>query len=303
MKITQTKDIRASNRWEIMGLVLRHWPISRADICRRTGLNKATVSTIVKEWLDAGLLRETELGRSEGGRKPILLKPREEAGCTVALDLDIRRVRAILTDLSGEKVLAREQFSIEEPDFPQVYSQLCQGVDRLLKHMPPSRYGLVGVGVAVHGVVDLSGLIRFIPRLGWRNVDLRSLLEERYGVPVAIDNDGNLAALAQRELMGAGTDPALQSLAVVNIGESISAGSSPAGRCCGAFTALPTPSATTPSTSTSRRSAPAASTAAGSSTARTAPCWPTPTPCCPGPSPPWRSWWTSSAARTPWPSR
>ena len=92
MKITQTKDIRASNRWEIMGLVLRHWPISRADICRRTGLNKATVSTIVKEWLDAGLLRETELGRSEGGRKPILLKPREEAGCTVALDLDIRRV-------------------------------------------------------------------------------------------------------------------------------------------------------------------------------------------------------------------
>ena len=64
MKITQTKDIRASNRWEIMGVVLRHWPISRADICRRTGLNKATVSTIVKEWLDAGLLRETELGRS-----------------------------------------------------------------------------------------------------------------------------------------------------------------------------------------------------------------------------------------------
>ena len=224
MKITQTKDIRASNRWEIMGVVLRHWPISRADICRRTGLNKATVSTIVKEWLDAGLLRETELGRSEGGRKPILLKPREEAGCTVALDLDIRRVRAILTDLSGEKVLARVQFSIQDPDFPQVYSQLCQGVDRLLKHMPPSRYGLVGVGVAVHGVVDLSGLIRFIPRLGWRNVDLRSLLEERYGVPVAIDNDGNLAALAQRELMGAGTGPALQSLAVVNIGESISAG-------------------------------------------------------------------------------
>ena len=223
MKITQTKDIRASNRWEIMGVVLRHWPISRADICRRTGLNKATVSTIVKEWLDAGLLWETELGRSEGGRKPILLKPREEAGCTVALDLDIRRVRAILTDLSGERVLAREQFSIEEPDFPQVYSQLCQGVDRLLKHMPPSRYGLVGVGVAVHGVVDLSGLIRFIPRLGWRNVDLRSLLEERYGVPVAIDNDGNLAALAQQELIS-GTGECLQSLAMVNIGDSISVG-------------------------------------------------------------------------------
>lgn len=224
MKITQTKDIRAANRWEIMRLVLGRWPISRADIGRRTGLNKATVSTIVKEWLDAGLLRETELGPSEGGRKPILLKPRAEAGCALALDLDIRRVGAILTDLSGEKVLAREQFAIGEQDFPQVYGQLCQAVDRLLHRMPQSRYGLVGMGVAVHGVVDLSGLIRFIPRLGWRNVDLRSLLEERYQVPVYLDNDGNLAALAQQELMEGGEGQPYQSLAVVNIGESISAG-------------------------------------------------------------------------------
>ena len=224
MKITQTKDIRAANRWEIMRLVLGRWPISRADIGRRTGLNKATVSTIVKEWLDAGLLRETELGPSEGGRKPILLKPRAEAGCALALDLDIRRVGAILTDLSGEKVLARERFAIGEQDFPQVYGQLCQVVDRLLHRMPQSRYGLVGMGVAVHGVVDLSGLIRFIPRLGWRNVDLRSLLEERYQVPVYLDNDGNLAALAQQELMEGGEGQPYQSLAVVNIGESISAG-------------------------------------------------------------------------------
>lgn len=224
MKITQTKDIRAANRWEIMRLALGRWPISRADIGRRTGLNKATVSTIVKEWLDAGLLRETELGPSEGGRKPILLKPRAEAGCALGLDLDIRRVGAILTDLSGEKVLAREQFAIGEQDFPQVYGQLCQAVDRLLHRMPQSRYGLVGMGVAVHGVVDLSGLIRFIPRLGWRNVDLRSLLEERYQVPVYLDNDGNLAALAQQELMEGGEGQPYQSLAVVNIGESISAG-------------------------------------------------------------------------------
>ena len=224
MKITQTKDIRAANRWEIMRQVLAHSPISRAEIGRRTGLNKATVSTIVKEWIDAGLLIETELGHSEGGRKPILLSPLHGAGCAVALDIDISRVQAILTDLSGETVLAREQFPTQGEDFSRVYERVCHAVDRLLAQMPASQYGLVGMGVAVHGVVDLSGLIRFIPRRGWRNVDLRSLLAERYQVPVSLDNDGNLAALAQRELMGAGTGPALQSLAVVNIGESISAG-------------------------------------------------------------------------------
>ena len=118
MKITQTKDIRAANRWEIMRQVLGNYPISRADIGRRTGLNKATVSTIVKEWIDAGLLMETELGHSEGGRKPILLSPLHGAGCAVALDIDISRVQAILTDLSGETVLAREQFPTQGEDFP-----------------------------------------------------------------------------------------------------------------------------------------------------------------------------------------
>ena len=173
MKITQTKDIRAANRWEIMRQVLGNYPISRADIGRRTGLNKATVSTIVKEWIDAGLLMETELGHSEGGRKPILLSPLHGAGCAVALDIDISRVQAILTDLSGETVLAREQFPTQGEDFPRVYERVCHAVDRLLAQMPASQYGLVGMGVAVHGVVDLSGLIRFIPRRGWRNVDLR----------------------------------------------------------------------------------------------------------------------------------
>ena len=107
MKITQTRDIRAANRWEILRQVLRHYPISRADICRQTGLNKATVSTIVKEWIDAGLLTETELGHSEWGRKPILLQPIHDAGCALALDIDISQVQDILTDLSGESVLGR----------------------------------------------------------------------------------------------------------------------------------------------------------------------------------------------------
>ena len=231
MKITQTRDIRAANRWEIMHQVLEHSPISRVEICRRTGLNKATVSTIVKEWIDKGLLAETELGKSGGGRKPILLQPLHQAGAAVALEIDISQVQAILTDLSGERVLAREQFPTLGESFPQVYRKVCQALDKLLAEMPPSPYGLVGIGVAVHGVVDLSGMIRFIPRLGWRNIDLRSLLEERYHVPVSLDNDGNLAALAQQNLEqaslgpeGQGSEALPQSLAVVNVGDSISTG-------------------------------------------------------------------------------
>ena len=231
MKITQTKDIRALNRWEIMKQILHHYPISRVDICNVTGLNKATVSTIVKEWIDMGLLTETERGPSLSGRRPILLQPLLREGYVIAIDIDVRYVQAILTDLSGDNILSRRQFSIEDPAFPAVYRQICEALDEMLKGQPPTSYGLVGIGVSVHGIVDLSGLIRFVPRLGWRNIDICSLLSERYHAAVLIDNDGNLAAIAQQniELNADINDekhsaPPYQSLAAVNISDSISAG-------------------------------------------------------------------------------
>lgn len=230
MKITQTRDIRAVNRWEIFRQILHHYPVSRVELCSRTGLNKATVSTIVKEWMDLGLLLETDRGKSNNGRRPILLQPVLDAGYTVAIDLDVSHVQAIVTDLSGERVLSRRQFFITQTAFPQVCAQIFQAVDEILAELPPCRYGLTGIGVSVHGIVDLSGMIRFVPRLSWRNIDICSLLEERYHVPVCVDNDGNLAAMAQQNIE---MDPdveeepdttPVQSLAVVNISDSISAG-------------------------------------------------------------------------------
>lgn len=231
MKITQTKDIRFVNRWEIMKLILHNYPISRVEICNQTGLNKATVSTIVKEWIDAGLLTETERGQSASGRRPILLEPLLQVGYALAVDIDISNVQVILTDLSGERILSRTRFPIQDKAFPLVYEQVCQALDDILERQPPVLYGLVGIGVSVHGIVDLSGLIRFVPSLGWRNIDIRTLLEERYRAPVLIDNDGNFAAIAQQNIETNLHDPdspapkaPCQSLAVVNISDSISAG-------------------------------------------------------------------------------
>ena len=232
MKITQTKDIRAVNRWEIIKQILHSYPISRVDICNITGLNKATVSTIVKEWIDAGLLTETELGNSVSGRKPILLQPLLNVGYVLAVDIDVRYIQAILTDLSGERILSKRQFPIENPDFPAVYERICHTLDEMLEGQPKVPYGLVGIGISVHGIVDLSGLIRFVPSLGWRNIDICTLLKERYRVPVNIDNDGNLAAIAQQNMEmepqeqeeGVSAKTAYQSLAAVNISDSISAG-------------------------------------------------------------------------------
>lgn len=73
MKISQTKDIRSANRLTIIKHILNKKQISRARISEETGLNKATVSTIVKEWMSLKLVEETTMGDSSGGRRPIIL--------------------------------------------------------------------------------------------------------------------------------------------------------------------------------------------------------------------------------------
>ena len=193
MKISQTKDIRSANRLTIIKHILNKKQISRARISEETGLNKATVSTIVKEWMSLKLVEETTMGDSSGGRRPIILTLAARAGYCIAIDIGARRLGLILTDLNNE-IISRQSIPVEKQAFSHVYQQIYIAIDRMIREIPPCPYGLIGISLAVRGIIDLDGVIRFIPKLQWHNIDIKSLLEQRYHVPVYIDNDGNLAA-------------------------------------------------------------------------------------------------------------
>ena len=92
MKISQTRDIRSANRLTIIKHILNKKHISRARISEETGLNKATVSTIVKEWMSLKLVEETTTGDSSGGRKPIILTLAARAGYCIAVDMGVQSV-------------------------------------------------------------------------------------------------------------------------------------------------------------------------------------------------------------------
>lgn len=218
MKISQTKDIRTANRLTIIRHILDKKEISRARISEATGLNKATVSTIVKEWMKLKLVEETTTGDSNGGRKPIILTLSESAGYCIAVDMGVSQIHLILANIKNE-IVARSSFSIQNTAFSNVYASLCSAIDRLITQMPASTYGLFGISLAVRGIIDLDGVIRFIPQLGWHNVDIRSLLNERYQVPVYIDNDGNLGASMESRLY-----PQYEELTVLSISDTISCG-------------------------------------------------------------------------------
>jgi predicted NBD/HSP70 family sugar kinase len=209
------------NKSIVLELLRKASPLSRAEVAKTTGLTKATVSTLVAELMEESLLYEIGTGESSGGRKPVMLVFRQDAGYAVGVDLGVRDIHAVLTDLKGT-IVHETRSSLRGMDTPeQVLGRLKECLRRLVNKAPASPYGVVGIGVGVPGITDDKGTVLFAPNLGWRNVPLQSLLEAEFKVPVIIDNEGNAGAVGEKEF-GIGRD--VSNLIYISVGIGIGSG-------------------------------------------------------------------------------
>ncbi|WP_281888427.1 ROK family transcriptional regulator [Paenibacillus sp. YYML68] len=221
MKITGDHQlIKKINKYIVLDMIRRHYPISRADISARSGLNKATVSALVNELLESSLVTETGLGESSGGRKPMLLLFNDQAGYAIGVDLGVNYILAMITDLSGNVVKERK-VELTDLSVESVLDKLKKTIHALIRKAPPSPYGIVGIGVGVPGLVDDQGAVLSAPNLGWDNVPLRELLQTEFGVEVEIDNEANAGALGEKEFGAART---VSNLLYISVGIGIGAG-------------------------------------------------------------------------------
>ncbi|MGM0838900.1 MAG: ROK family protein [Bacillota bacterium] len=197
--------IRQLNRKIILEKIMQHKSISRAEIAKLTGLNKATVSSQIADLLDEGLLVETHAEFSSGGRKPIFLSMNESAAYAVGIDIDETCISIATTDLKGN-IVAKEIHPIEDSSFPAVEERLKTIILEINATLPVSRYGIIGIGIGVHGIVDNNQNIVFTPQHQWRNVDLKRSLEPSLHAPVFIANNSNLCAVAEQVFSNESTD-------------------------------------------------------------------------------------------------
>lgn len=219
MKTKSTGDlalIKKINTAIVLEAVLGHAPLSRAQISEFTGLNKATVSSLVQDLIDSHLVVENGPGQSSGGRKPVMLLFNGTAGYAVGVDLGVNYIRGLLVDLEGN-VIAEHQRSLKQQDAGFVLGQLTACIELLMNEAPESPYGVVGIGVGVPGIVDDTGTILFAPNLKWRQIGLQQLLEERFNIPVTIDNEANAGAQGEQKY-GAGRGIPNQIYVSVGIG-------------------------------------------------------------------------------------
>ena len=184
----------------LLRLLWEEQAISRAEIARRADLSRSTVSDAVTPLLASGLIVESGIGASRGGRRPIVLTFQDDAHVLVGIDIAFADVRVVVTDLRGRLLAQRQTAHPVGADPVGTRALLVAMVDAALADtgVPPSR--LLGIGVALPSPVDPRQPARVHPLAlpAWQGRHGLELLESRYGVPVFVDNDANLGALAER---------------------------------------------------------------------------------------------------------
>lgn len=215
--------MRAQHRGLLLRLIWRERLISRADLARRTGLSRSSISAIVSDLLETGLVRESGAGDSRGGRRPILLGFEDQAFSIVGVDLGATHISVAVTDLRAQVKAWRSEPCPVREDPELALRRMCELIDGALAEAGVDKQQLVGIGVAVPSPVQPSAPTQlspvFVPR--WKDHSPVEHLESVYGVPAAMDNDANLGALAE-QWWGAARDG--RDLAYIKVATGVGAG-------------------------------------------------------------------------------
>lgn len=219
-------SLREFNRLRIVDFLRLNGTASRAELARRTGLSRSTVSTLVADLQRRGLVVERAgqfAGEGQPGRPAALLELDPSAAAAVGVDFDHDKVRVAVSDLS-RSVLA-EASAAHDVDHNATGALDLAGelAKRVLAEADLDRDRLLGVGIALAGPIDhdLGTLHRSDVLPGWVGIDVASELEQRLNLPAYVDNDANLGALAEVTL-GAGRSARFA--AFISISSGIGAG-------------------------------------------------------------------------------
>jgi predicted NBD/HSP70 family sugar kinase len=194
--------VRRSN----LGLVLRHLrdagPRSRARIAQETGLNKATVSSLVAELADRRLLSAGDVDRAGSVGRPGLLVHLDGRGvCGIGVELNVDYVAILVLDLCGEVLFEhREALDVPELGPEQTLDEVARLVRLALEASTARGAVPVGLTVAVPGLVrSADGVATYAPNIGWHDVPVLDGLHARVdlGCPIRVENDANLSAIAE----------------------------------------------------------------------------------------------------------
>jgi glucokinase-like ROK family protein len=228
-------SLREGNRKRVIDALRERGVASRAELARLTGLSRSTVSTIVAGLLDAGLAAErsgeepASSQEAHAGRPPVMISLNSSAGLALGLDFGHRHLRVAVSDLS-HTVLAETWREMDvDHSAKHGLDAAADFVTQVLDEAGADRGRVLGVGMGLPGPIDTAtGAVQSSAILpGWVGVDARAEASRRLRMPVEVENDANLGALAEL-VWGAGQGKS--DVAYIKVSTGIGAGLISGGR-------------------------------------------------------------------------
>ncbi len=187
----------------ILEVLRRRGPLSRMDISKTIGINPVTVSNYIDRLIAHDVIYEKEFDVSTGGRRPMLLDLNPDAGYVLGVGINLFDAVGVVTNLDGKVIYRyKKEGSVATPN--AVIETIISVIENLLSSSQIHLSKVKGIGVGVGGVVDKKrGVIRWPQKANhsvtytYITMPLQGYLENKYNVPVFVDNDATLACFAE----------------------------------------------------------------------------------------------------------
>lgn len=201
-------------------------PISRAALAETTGLNKSTVSSLVNELIGLKFVREVGTIANRIGRPSVQLELNPAAGFSVSAEIGVGFISVICADFTAAVLWRHKEATNPESDQQAILSRAFAVLRQAIAVGGGLTGGsrLLGIAIGVPGLVDLyTGTLLFAPNLGWRDVPIKTHLQDAFPqTTVFVDNEANMAAIGEYFFGGArGYDEILYLSAGVGLGGAV----------------------------------------------------------------------------------
>lgn len=192
--------------------------ISRSELAKELDITPAGVGKVVNRFLESGIIEETSVGVSTGGRRPLILKINEKKiGAILGVSLAPRFIQIVIGDISG-KILKDKKYSLKKRLLEKEHN-ILELTEKLVEREIKKNSDISIISVVMNGMVDSeNGISIFSPHYNWKNINLKKRFEDKFKLKVFVENDVRAMALTEK-IFGSCKDN--QNFVVMNIGDGV----------------------------------------------------------------------------------
>ena len=201
MKKNTTKVIKEANQYLVMQCIQAFEPVTLEEIAEKTLLSRPTILEIINSFKEEGIVVNGGFRESTGGRPPQLLCLNGDSAYAVGIDFEFPTIRIAIANAKREIVDSRKILFKIDTQAEEVLARMLRELEQLLEEFSSVRPRIVGIGVGICGTIrKTEGRSLHITRIrGWEHVELQRILQEKFHLPVYVNNDVHLLALVEKK--------------------------------------------------------------------------------------------------------